>query len=424
MFPYQLLRRLMAKRNTDCFLWRRLGNAGTVWLMPALMVVLFSGKVLRAANSVPSNSASSNAITASLEFQETSYSLITSVVSVTTQTTPFQKEPAAASGKTLRGVLNFGGDSSNSIPFLWRRDAGKLYLDLNRNRDLTDVSSGLFLARAPGSYETSTNVHLSFNTASGKFQVLADITLYDYGSQLTCNVAVRSFWQGKLTLNGREWQAGIVQSVWNQNGPFESGRLLLRPWEKRNQPFTTARGSLATVPFSRKLFVDGRAYQVDLTAAPKDGEAGFSLQFTEQSVPLGELRITGQFIQRLVLPGGAYLVVLDQPEGLVQVPTGAYNQPDILLEQKGAEAFPVSGLLQGIGRISVDGKTTAVLDVGGPLTNSVTASRQGQDLTLDYCLVGAGGQAYQLAARDPTKPPAFAIYKGDKKIASGDFEFG
>ena len=165
---------------------------------------------------------------------------------------------------------------------------------------------------------------------------------------------MRSFWQGKVTLQGRDWQVGIVQNVLNQTGSFENGRLLLRPWEKRNQPFNTYDGSLATVPFSRKLFVDGHAYQLDLAAGPQNGEARPALQFTEQSVPLGELKITGKFIQRLVLPGGPYLVVLDQPAASVQVPTGSYNQPDIRLEQNGAEAFCNSSQSQAGGRISVD----------------------------------------------------------------------
>ena len=70
------------------------------------------------------------------------------------------------------------------------------------------------------------------------------------------------------------------------------------------------------------------------------------------------------------------------------------------------------------------GKTTAVLKAGGPLDNNVTANRQGPDLVLNYHLVGAGGETFRLAKRDTTKPPKFAIYKGDKKVASGDFEFG
>ena len=420
----------MATRNTACR-WRHWrGGVGLAGLTLALAVVFGSGDVLRGAESVASNAASSNAVPASLEYKETDQSIITWSAGMAMQTTPFKKEPAAATGKSLRGVLNFFGDASNAIPFLWQEDAGKLYLDLNRNQDMTDDPDGVFKTPAvkPVFAQTFTNVHLVFNTAAGKSRLLADITLYDYGSMRICNLAVRSFWQGKLTLQGRDWQAGLVQKT--VNGQFdrwdslENCRLLLRAWEKRDQPFNANDGSLTTVPFSRKLFVDGRAYQVDWTMGSKEGEAKPALQFTEQTAPLGELKITGQFIRRLVLPGGPYLVILDEPAGGVKIPTGSYDQPNIQLEEKGTVAFCDSRLSLVGGRIAVDGKTTAVLKAGGPLTNSLTASRQGQDLVLDYHLVGAGGETYQLAKQDATKPPTFAIYKNDKKIASGDFEFG
>ena len=174
----------MAKRNTAC-LWRHWrGGVGAAWLTLALAVALCSGENLHGAASILGNAASSNAILASLEYQETSYSIMSRSGSVTPQAAPFKKEPAAAPGKTVRGVLNFLGDSSTAIPFLWQEDAGKLYLDLNRNQDLTDDPSGVFATPAakPVSFQTSpTSTWVS--TPAGKYRVLADITLYDYGSQ-------------------------------------------------------------------------------------------------------------------------------------------------------------------------------------------------------------------------------------------------
>jgi hypothetical protein len=388
------------------------------------MVVLCPGNILRAADFVPSGSPPSNAITASLEYQETDHSVFNWSVSVTPQSAPFKKEPVSQSGsKVMRGVLNFGGGSSNAIAFVWQRSAGKLYLDLNHNRDLTDDPAGAFSSRAAERYyQTFTNVHLVFNTAAGQCPVLADLSFWVGGVEPYCTVELRSFWQGRVILPGRDWQVGIIPNF--SPVSFETGQLLLRPWAERDKPFNVYSGSLATVPFSRKLFVDDHAYQLDLIAGSQNGEAKPALQFTEQTVALGELKITGKFIQRLVLPGGPYLVVLDQPAASVQVPTGSYNQPDILLEQNGAEAFCQSSRLQVGRRISVADKTPAVLNVGGPLTNSVIASRHGQDLRLDYRLVGAGGETYQLVNQNRSQPPEFAIYKGDKKIASGKFEFG
>ena len=416
----------MTKRKTNCSSWHWFQNAWAVWLTSALMVVLWSGNVLRAADFVVSNSPFSNTATASLEYQETDYNVIGWGISLKPQTASFLKEPAAVSGKIIRGVLNFGDNSSNSIPFIWQRDARKLILDLNRNRDLTDDSPGMLSARAasPVDYQTFTNVHLLFNTASGRCQVLADINLYDYSSQQGGVVEVRSFWQGKVKLNGQVWQVGIVQNDLKQPGSFENGQLLLRPWDDRNQPFTVSDGSLATVPFSQKLFVDGHAYQLDLAVRPQDGEARPALRFTEQTVALGEMKITGKYIKRLVLSGGSYQVVLNRPAGTVEVPTGSYLQPNVLLEQGGAEAYCNSSQPVSVSRVSVDGRMPALLDVGGPLTNSVTATREGQDLQLNYRLIGAGGATYQSVNQDRSKPPEFAIYKGDKEIASGNFEFG
>jgi hypothetical protein len=65
----------------------------------------------------------------------------------------------------------------------------------------------------------------------------------------------------------------------------------------------------------------------------------------------------------------------------------------------------------------------AVLVAGGPLTNSVSISRRGKHLTMDYQLAGVGG-AYQLVNQDRSHPPEFTIYQGDKKVGSGKFEFG
>jgi hypothetical protein len=390
------------------------------------MVAFCSGNVLRAADLVHSNSPLPSGVTAKLEYHETDYTIVNLSISISPRSMAFKKEPALTSGRVVRGFLNFGGSSSNAIPFLWQPDAGKLFLDLNRNRDLTDDPDGVYSARAagPASYQTFTNVHLVFNTPAGKWPVLANLNLYGYGSPPSCYAAVRSFWEGRLTLQGRDWQAGFIPSNLNPLAPFEESRLLLRPWPERDQSFSAYGGLLDAVPFSRNLFLNGYAYQVTCAAAAQNGQAATALQFTEQPAATGDLKINGNSIRRLMLTGGPYLVVLDQPEGTVQIPTGSYSQLSVQLGQGGAAFYCNSDLRLPGRRISVDGKTPASLTVGGPLTNSVAITRQPQDLILNYQLIGAGGETYRLANRDSAHPPEFAIYQGDRQIASGKFEFG
>ncbi|MCX6925553.1 MAG: hypothetical protein NT154_20445, partial [Verrucomicrobia bacterium] len=295
---------------------------------------------------------------------------------------------------------------------------------LNRNQDLTDDPSGVYACQAglPDSVQTFAKVQLPFPTPLGNRPTLADLTFYDYG-QPNVTAAMRSFWQGKVTLQGEEWQVGLVGNPPDQRSSLESGHLLLRLWAERNQPFNLYGGSLETVPYSQKLFVGNHAYQVQFSNEGQGDAAKARVQFTEQESSLGELKITGEFIQRLTLEGGPYLVVIDKPGSVVKVPVGSYGQAKFSLKKGGVEAHLERATQFEAGRITVNDKRPAVLVAGGPLTNSVSISRQGKNLLLNYQVLGAGG-VYQLDNQDRSHPPEFTVYQGDKKIASGKFEFG
>jgi len=66
----------------------------------------------------------------------------------------------------------------------------------------------------------------------------------------------------------------------------------------------------------------------------------------------------------------------------------------------------------------------ATLAVGGFLTNSVSVTRRGEVLVLSYRLAGQDGSDYSFAPDRPRTEPEFAVYQGDKKIASGKFQYG
>ena len=270
--------------------------------------------------------------------------------------------------------------------------------------------------------QTFTNVHLPFRPTPNDHPVLVDINLYNYGSA-NGSAEVRSFWQGKVTLQGEEWQVGLLENPFAQRPASESGNLLLRPWAERSRPYSVYSGSLDAVPFSRNLFLGGRAYQLLCTNEVQEGGTRIRVAFTEEQPKLGELKITGDFVQRLTLEGGPYLVVLDKPGKTVKVPLGRYNSTRACVQKGEVQASLDARARAAEGGVVVSEKAPAVLAVGGPLTNSVSINRQGRKLSLNYQLVGAGG-AYQILNQDRSHPPEFAVYQGDKKIASGKFEFG
>ena len=54
----------------------------------------------------------------------------------------FAREPDVAGRRVFRGVFKLGADTNQFVPFLWDIEGGRLHLDLNRNRDLTDEPGG------------------------------------------------------------------------------------------------------------------------------------------------------------------------------------------------------------------------------------------------------------------------------------------
>ena len=445
---------------------------GAALLVAAVIAVNCPGNVSGGDNSARPGAPSGMVTTVLLEYQETSYRFLFRNISIERRTDPFPKEPAPAPGHVVRGVLKFGDNPSNAIPFLWQPGAKKLYLDLNRNQDLTDDADGVFSGCLTGprfptiNHQVFTNIHLAFPATSVGAPMLVDFDFFQYGEsgRPLVNVMARSFWQGKVTVAGHDWQVGLVQNLSGQPGSFQLGQLLLRPWEERNKRFSASsekpedtmgiawegknwvvRASDAFA-FSPKVFFEGHACQLDWSPEPRGRDEKLALRLTEQQTALGELRITGSFIQRLVLTGGPYVVVLAQPPGSVKVPPGRYQPYRVWLKQGEAEAYfnfglPQTGKANVIEEITgsqlpvvsppppeqavvVDEQRPGVLAVGGPLTNCVSATRRGRNLLFSYRLIGAGGGEYWLANGGDRKPPQFTVGRSGKQIGSGQFEFG
>lgn len=388
---------------------------------------------------------------ADLEYREQSTPIVSSSVSFSPQSAPFTKEPAFGQAKIVRGILGFGSSPDEALPFVWDFTQRKLYLDLNRNRDLTDDGVQVSGDRSYGGnyyYQTFTNIHLSFKTPLGPRRLLADLSFHSYNNQPNVSAGCRSLWEGKLSLQGKDWQVGFIENLSGKFGSTADGYLLLRPWAARSKVINLHDGALDAFRICRNLFLEEQAYQVDCALVQRTASEGqpprspaldsasvrdadsprFRLTLTEQATELGELRLPGKFIHRLLLTSDrgrqAFTLVLDNPEPAVKVPLGWYV-PLVHLEQGGIEAHRAGyyfGWQPQGATVAVNAKSATTLRIGGPLTNTVSVSRQGRDLNLGYQLLGAGGEVYQLAGA--RKNPQFAIYQGGKQVASGKFEFG
>jgi hypothetical protein len=363
-----------------------------------------------------------------LQFQTVPYTVENLPFSATETRNPFSKEPALGQGEIRRGRWVVG-NRSPAIPFLWDLGARRLYLDHNRNGDLTD--DGFYADSSPAprdarrvapiTYGMFTNV-LQGTAGSNDTSCAVDLNLYCYSGHLSGSVILRSFWSGKLVVDGREWQVGVVA---NPGQPLNTTDcfLLARPWARRDQPFSVGSGTGDALPFRRELFLQTRRFDAAIQEA---NARDWQLAFIENPAELGEVEISGAHIRRLVL-NGSNLVVLDTPASHVRIPAGRYHVENIELAVSNLAAcwrppYRYNDKSQGP-YISV-GQQTAKLAVGGPLTNSVSARPHGHDMVFDYKLLGVGGLEYQFAQMDRKSPPRFTVTRAGKQLAKGTFEFG
>ena len=357
-----------------------------------------------------------------LEYEETTYPIVYCWQSELSTPATFTTNPDFGGRTVFQRMLPFGENTNNAVACAWDADRGRLYLDLNGNRDLTDDPAGVFSAPDSNRFQTFTNVHWTLNTSNGPQPLLADLYLYHFGSAShpQLQVRLRCFWQGKLALQGREWQVGVVGRLVNKDPAGERGYLLLRPWADRSNRIDLINGTPGAVAFAPKLFWLGRAYEVNGSFFSQEGKPRGRLEFKEVPAQWADLQVTGKFLHRLVLERPREsIVVLDNAPLPLKVPKGTSQVSQVWIQ---------SGTNLAVHRPTppalIDPTNGMTLTAGGPLTNSVTLSRRGRNLVLDYRLSGAGGDTYRLVPDDRTHPPRFTISRAGKVVRSGTFEFG
>ncbi len=335
----------------------------------------------------------------------------------------FKKEPDFGGRKIIRGALPAAREEKDFLCFAWDISEKKLYLDLNRNLDLTDDPYGVFLGQGKKEQQTFWNVR--FNSANPQNPALYDVSvLFSHyrGAALRCLAIVRSGWQGDFELFGRRWQLAVTDNLDGVIGTEDI--LTLRPFEE---------GQEDSVSFSiydrlyrpQKIFFGGHEYDLSFDFEPGDGGSSLVAIFTELLPPLGRLKLEGKSFKRIILTEGrergSATAIIDSPGSTVLVPARTYSKQRIFLDGKEIYAFLYADSQT---EISVAQDKVTPLKLGPPLNHTVEISRRGSELLLDYQIVGLSGEKYVHLGRSSASRPEFAIYLGQDKITSGSFRYG
>lgn len=356
-----------------------------------------------------------------LEYREVEFSIdrewIELHIPTAAETARLKTPPVAKGTKLFFGALEVG---TNQFGFAWERTAARLYLDLNQNLDFTDDPGGVFDAAEKRYYQKFTNIRLSVPDGPGQCDYLVDLRVYNMH---TAFAELRSFYEGKIELAGQTWQIGFVKRLVAKAGSARgrpAAALLIRPWAERTKEFSLTGSAAVTIPFCETVYIWDQSYTPELVWQQQGQTNKPMLKLGPVETELGQLELAGLYVHRLVLENAPHRAAFFHvPARIIRLPVGTYTDVGVFLKNGNSEATAAFDE-----KVVVTAGATNVLAVGGPLTNSAKVTQAGRVLRMDYKIVGCGGKPYELVHSGRLKEPEFTIFKGDKRIASGKFQFG
>lgn len=321
----------------------------------------------------------------------------------------FKKEPAYSGKSVYRHALRFGDGPSDFIGVACDAEANTLYIDRNRNLDLTDDGPGINAADSFGpGYCEFNDVTIEMIHGDMPVSYVLDITVYgDYFSP-----SVRSGWTGDIELAGKACSMGIAD---NLDGVFSPDDSFIFDHE-RHRAARLSFGEVDELPLPRWFLFEGQNYRMESACRVLDGETALTVTLTPITEGMMDITFEGQAVSRVLLAGrdGSY-GMLDWPATAMRIPEGVYtpSRVDVLDSFYG---HPEDGA-----ELKADGNT--LLKAGGPLNQKVRVARSGATLNMNYILKGMEDTQYD-SDRGSDDRAEFAIYKDGQVIKTGQFEYG
>lgn len=321
----------------------------------------------------------------------------------------FKKEPEYSGAAVYRNAICPDRSPSDSIGLACDMDAGMLYIDRNRNLDLTDDGPGLKATDLYGiDYARFTNVRLEQLHDSIPVQYTLDVYVYSGGSYSL----VRSGWIGAVEIDGTPCVMGMVV---NMDGVFGNGDMFLFD-HNQNWGARLSCGKEDRVQLPKWLWFEGRLYCIESGFRLMDGYTALAVSLTPVAENLMDIAFEGQFVSRVMMTNESReWVLLDWPQATMRIPAGNYNVQRIDL----LDSF--SGYPRYEHEITAQHN---VLKTGGPIKQMITASRDGVNLNLNYALKGADQTDYSPDMLSREARARFEIYQGERCVRTGQFEYG
>jgi len=335
----------------------------------------------------------------------------------------FAKEPEDIRNKdVVRNTLEFYQVEGRRTGFAWDHSAGRLYIDMNANGDLTDDPEGV--------YEGSVNERGRFSPVifnvmmDGRpCKVYTEFDFYRYGSHGFYNWKILSSWTGDVRIGSRTWRMTVYGDL---DGKIHNRSyhdyLTLDSMEKSDAIPTGLPTQYGHIPIGLEILFNDTFLSFDFKVShEKLNEPVLKVAVSELSRPFSYADIRGEYIRRLVLQG-SMPVYHDHPSGRIRVPVGVDDwDAHILLQPPGDISRRAYATLSDV---KLDQDEVTALKVGGPLENQIVCDKSSKRLVFSTQIVGIGGEKYNLEPLDYSTPPEIIATHLGKVIMKSRFSYG
>jgi len=142
--------------------------------------------------------------------------------------------------------------------------------------------------------------------------------------------------------------------------------------------------------------------------------------------PMGKIVLPYRGQSSLYVQQGDEILILNAKQGVFQAPAGVLDV--VGTEMVATDAHKVRWTASGRmnHRLTVRRGATVRLDVGPPFTASIDVSGRRDVVSMDFKLVGRGGDSYTvLKSQDSSTPPGFKVLgKSRRTLWRGSFKYG
>ncbi|HAL92044.1 MAG TPA: hypothetical protein DCM68_03355, partial [Verrucomicrobia bacterium] len=283
----------------------------------------------------------------------------------------FQKEPEYVGEQIVRSVLRVAPGKKEYIGFACDLEGKKLYLDLNRNLDLTDDPDGVHARTGEDWAHSFENVAISVEKDGRRRDMLVDLQIHgeSYG-----RYTIKSSWGNEAVAIGDGlWRVAVVD---NGDGVIDrADSLYLEPTEKgRNKTAAEAR---VAVQAPASLTLDGAPFELSYELS-EDGNA-LALSVEPGTQPLLDVELAGEGIERLIMEDPKSAAVFFGPGKAIRLPAGRYRAN--VRVRTGEEEKTLRWEASNVSFRLQDGREPWV--VGGPVVTKLTCKARGGRLDFD-----------------------------------------